>query len=161
MTANCSSVFKLSFNAVMFCLNNCQNQHFIQVLSDLTSSAAALVLTAVCSFNRLLLHYLKAEFILDSSVVKNLSNLKSEGILSVVNWHLQLCDDWHNDATERATARVRITVRMKTTATTRMRTRATTRIKVRTIVRATARCQCLENRVNSSHNICIEHSILY
>jgi len=85
MTADCSSLFKLSLNAVMFCLNNCQNQHLIQVLSDSTSSAAVLVLTAVCSFDRLLLHYSEAEFILNSSVVKNLLNLKSEGILSVVN----------------------------------------------------------------------------
>ena len=85
MTADCSSLFKLSLNAVMFCLNNCQNQHLIQVLSDSTSSAAVLVLTAVCSFDRLLLHYSEPEFILDSSVVKNLLNLKSEDILSVVN----------------------------------------------------------------------------
>jgi len=85
MTAGCSSLFKPSLNAVMFCLNNCQNQHFIQVLSDLTSSAAALVLTAVCSSDRLLLHYLKAEFILDSPVVKGLLNLKSGGILGAVN----------------------------------------------------------------------------
>ncbi len=85
MTADCSSLFKLSLNAVMFYLNNYQNQHLIQVLSDLTSSAAALVLTVVYSFNRLLLHYLKAEFILNSSVIKGLLNLKSEDILDAVN----------------------------------------------------------------------------
>jgi len=85
MTAGCSSLFKPSLNAVMFYLNNCQNQHLIQVLSDLTSLAEALVLTAVCSFDRLLLHYSKAEFILNSSVVKSLLNLKPEGILSAVN----------------------------------------------------------------------------
>ena len=153
MTADCSSLFKLSLNAVMFCLNNCQNQHLIWVLSDLTSSAAVLILTAVCSSDRLLLHYLKAEFILDSSVVKGLSNLKSEDILSAVNWHLQLCGGWHDDATARVTVRVRTTARVRMTAT--------TKVKVKVTVRTTARCQCLENRVSSSHNICIEHSILY
>jgi len=85
MTADCSSLFKFSLNAVMFCLNNCQNQHPIQVLSNLTSLAAALILTAVYSSDRLLLHYLKAEFVLNSSVVKGLLNLKPEGILSAVN----------------------------------------------------------------------------
>ncbi len=54
---------------------------------------------------------------------------------------------------------MKMTAKVKTTA--RMRTTATTRIKVRVTVRTTARCQCLENRVNSSHNIHIEHSILY
>jgi len=69
----------------MFLLNNCQNQHFILVLLNLTSSAAALISTAVYSFNRLFLHHLKAEFVLDSSVVKSLTNINSEGILSAVN----------------------------------------------------------------------------
>jgi len=91
MTAGRPSLSKPSLNAVMFRLNNRQNQHPIQVLSDSTSSAAALVLTAVCSPDRLLLHYLEADFILDSPVVKGLSNLKSGGILGAVNWHLQLC----------------------------------------------------------------------
>jgi len=123
MTVDHSSLFKLSLNAVMFCLNNYQNQHFIQVLSDLTSSAAVLVLTAVCSFDRLLLHYLKAEFILDSSVIKSLLNLKSEGILSAVNWHLQLCNNWHDDVTARATAKIKTTARVRTTATTKIKAR--------------------------------------
>ncbi len=108
MTADCSFLFKLSLNTVMFCLNNHQNQHLIWVLLDLTSSAAVLVLTAVYSFNRLLLHYSEAEFVLNSSVVKNLLNLKSEGILSAVNWHLQLCNDWHNSVTVRVTARITV-----------------------------------------------------
>jgi len=69
----------------MFLLNNCQNQHFILVLSNSTSSAAAIISAAVCSFDRLLLHYQKAEFVLDSSVVKNLVNINSEDILGVIN----------------------------------------------------------------------------
>jgi len=146
MTADCSSLFKLSLNTVMFHLNNHQNQHLIWVLSDLTSLAAVLILTAVYSSDRLLLHYLKAEFVLNSSVVKGLLNLKPEGILSAVNWHLQLCDDWHDSATARVTARMRVTVRMRMTV--RMRTTATMRIKTRATVRTTARCQCLENRVS-------------
>jgi len=51
----------------------------------LTSSAAALISAAVYSFDRLLLHHQKAEFVLDSSVVKGLMNIDPEGILSVVN----------------------------------------------------------------------------
>jgi len=69
----------------MFPLNNCQNQYFILVLLNLTLSAAALISTAVYSFDRLLLHHLKAEFVLNSSVVKSLTNVNSEGILSAVN----------------------------------------------------------------------------
>ncbi len=71
----------------MLFLNNCQNQHFILVLSNLTSSAAALISTAVYSFDRLLLHHLKAEFVLDSPVVKGLANVNPGGILGAVNWH--------------------------------------------------------------------------
>ncbi len=137
MTANCSSLFKLSLNAVMFCLNNHQNQHLIWVLSDLTSLTAVLVLTAVCSFDRLLFHYLKAEFVLNSSVVKSLLNLKSEGILSAVNWHLQLCDDWHSNVTVRITARV--TVRTIARAIARAIAKAITRVRTTATVRATAR----------------------
>jgi len=69
----------------MFSFNNCQNQYFILVLSNSTLSAAALISTAVYSFDRLLLHHLKAEFVLNSSVVKGLMNINSEGILSAVN----------------------------------------------------------------------------
>jgi len=69
----------------MFLLNNCQNQYFILVLLNSTSSAAALISTAVYSFDRLLLHHLKAEFVLDSPVVKGLVNINPEGILSAVN----------------------------------------------------------------------------
>ena len=140
MTASCSSLFKPSLNTVMFCLNNHQNQHLIWVLSDSTSSAAALILTAVYSSDRLLLHYSEAEFVLNSPVVKGLLNLKSGGILSAVNWHLQLCNNWHDDVTARATAKIKTTARVRTTTTMRVKTRAT--------VRTAARCQCLENRVS-------------
>jgi len=69
----------------MFLLNNCQNQHFILILLNLTSSAAALISAAVYSFDRLLLHHQKAEFVLNSPVVKGLTNVDPEGILSAVN----------------------------------------------------------------------------
>jgi len=69
----------------MFSLNNCQNQYFILVLLNSTSSAAALISTAVYSFDRLLLHHLKAEFVLNSSAVKSLTNINSGGILDAVN----------------------------------------------------------------------------
>ncbi len=69
----------------MFLLNNCQNQYFILVLLNLTSPAAALISTAVYSFDRLLLHHLKAEFVLNSPAVKGLTNINSEGILDAVN----------------------------------------------------------------------------
>jgi hypothetical protein len=60
----------------MFLLNNCQNQYFILVLLNSTLLAAALISTAVYSFNRL--HHLKAEFVLNSSVVKGLMNINSK-----------------------------------------------------------------------------------
>ena len=89
----------------MFLLNNCQNQHFILVLLNSTSSAAAFISTAVYSFNRLFLHHLKAEFVFNNSVIKGLTNINSEDILSAVYWHWKLCAKQHNKTTVRTTAR--------------------------------------------------------
>jgi len=58
------------------------------------------------------------------------------------------------------TARVRVTVRVRITA--RVRTTTTMRMKAKAIVRATARCQCLENRVSkcSKYTYRTQYSLL-